>query len=107
MMMITLKLTAGMLCVWCIADVPKLDFRRNRVRPFHTLRELITCISTKFRENILIGGIDMPPKRNSNLALRRRNSISGSNFDKCHFSGTCLCVIVQNFKKIAQRAGEL
>jgi len=51
---------ADMLHVWCIATV-KLDFWRKRVfRPLRTLRELITYMLTKFRENILIGGRDCP-----------------------------------------------
>jgi len=35
------------------------------------------------------------------------NFAVGSNFDKCHLSGTFLSMILQNFKKIAQRAAEL
>jgi len=82
----------------------KLDFHST---PFHTLRELIAYMPTKFRENILIGGRDMPPKRNSKRALWRRNSTFGFSYDKCHLSGTFLYMILLNFKKIAQRAAEL
>jgi len=73
----------------------KLDFKEIVFGPFHTFGEPIVYIST------------MPRKRNSKRALWRRNSTSGSNFDKCHRSGTFLCMILQNFKKIAQRAAEL
>jgi len=86
---------------------PNWIFEGNVFRPFRTLRKLITYISAKFCENILIGGRDMPPKRNSKRALWWRNSTSGSNFDKCHLSGTFLYMILQNFKKITQRAAEL
>jgi len=65
-------------------------------RPFHTLRELITYIPTKFRENILSWGRHVPPKR----ALWRQNSTSGSNFDECHFSRTFLCMILQKIFKL-------
>jgi len=49
----------------------------------------------------------MLPKRNSKPALRRRNSTSDSNFDNRHPSGTLLRIILQHFKKIAQRTAEL
>jgi len=49
----------------------------------------------------------MPRKRSLKRALWQRNVTSGFNFDKCHFSGTLLFMILQNFKKIAQRAAEL
>jgi len=51
----------------------------------------------------------MPPKQKSKRDLWRRNSTStaGSNFEKCRLSGTFLCMILQNFKKICQRPAEL
>jgi len=74
---------------------------------FHTFGEPIVYIPTKFRENILIGDRDMPPKQNLKRALWRRNSTSGSNCDKCHLSLNFLRMILRTFKKIAQRAAEL
>jgi len=40
--------------------LPNWIFEGNACRPFHTLGELMTYIPAKFRENILIGGRDMP-----------------------------------------------
>jgi len=57
------------------------------VRPFHTLRELITYAPTKFHENILIGGRDMPQNEIETVPLAAI-STSGFNFDKCYLSGT-------------------
>jgi len=74
----------------------KLDFQRKRI---WTVGEPIIYTPTKFRENIFIGGIDMPPKQNPKKALWRQNSTSGSNFDNCHPLGTFLCIIIHNFFK--------
>jgi len=52
-------------CVVHGRQLPNWIFKGNTFRPFHASRELITYIPTKFRKNILIGGRDMPPKRNS------------------------------------------
>jgi len=79
----------------------------NVFRQFHTLRELITYIPTEIRENILIGGRDMPQKRNLKRAIWRRTADSGFNFHKRHLSETFLHMILQNFKEIAQHAAEL
>jgi len=85
----------------------KLDFRRNRIWTIPHIWEPIVFIPTKLRENHLIWDRDMPRKRNSERAFWRRNSTSGFNFDKCHFSETFLCMILENFKKITQCAAEL
>jgi len=87
--------------------LPNSILEDNAFGPFHTLREPITYMPTKVRKNISFDGRDMPPKRNSKPTLWRQNSISGFNFDNCHLSGTLLCIIVQNSKKIAQRTAEL
>jgi len=75
--------------------------------PFHAFGESIVYIPTKFRENILIGSRDMPQKRNLKRVLWRQNSTSGFKFGKCLPARTLLCIIVQNFKKIAQCTVEL
>jgi len=46
---------------------PNWIYEGNVFRPFHTLRELSTYIPTKHCWNILIGGRDMPRKRNGSL----------------------------------------
>jgi len=87
----------------------KLDFRRNRIwtSPHiwgaHCLH--IYQISWKY----LDWGKDMRRKRNSKRAIWRCNSTSGFKFDKCRrpYLETFLCMILQNFKKTAQRAAEL
>jgi len=42
-----------------------MDYEAKRIWPFRTLRNPIICTHTKFGEDILIGGGDMAPKRNS------------------------------------------
>jgi len=49
--------------------LPNWIFVENAVWLSHTLREFITYIPTKFRENNLIGGRHIPIKRNSKPAL--------------------------------------
>jgi len=55
---------------WLPSD--ELDFRSNRIWTIPHIWEPTVYIPTKFRENILIGGRDKPPKRNSNRALSSR-----------------------------------
>jgi len=90
----------------------KLDFQRNRIWTILYLTGahcLQLYIPTKCPENTLIGGRDMPVKRNSKLALWRWNSASDSIFHKCHVlrEPKFLRIIVQDFQKIAQRTAEL
>jgi len=98
---------------WYVAYVvhgccpPNWIFKGIVFGPFHTFGEPIVYIPTKFCENILIRGRDMPQKRNSKWTFWRRNSSSAFNFDKCHLSGTFLCMIRQNFTKITQLTAEL
>jgi len=59
------------------------------------------------RENILIGGRDVCPKIKFETSPLTAELTAGSNFHNFRPSGTFLCIIVQNFKKIAQRTAEL
>jgi len=81
-------------CMVQCRHLPNWIFEETMFRSFHTLTELITYTPTKFRENILFGGRDMPPKRNSKQALELAAEFYFQfHFDKCLLSGTLICII--------------
>jgi len=54
-----------MLYVWYMAAVCQIGFSKESYSLLGPFGEPIVYIPTKYRENIFIGGRDMPPKRNS------------------------------------------
>jgi len=94
---------------------PYSIFEESVFEPLHTLRDP-TYVHTKFGDDTLIGGGDMPPKRN---LRKKRSRITTSlflydvdcagvvNVDPFSRLGTYVCVIMHNFSEIKQSAAEL